>query len=192
MLKIKLESNNGYENENLIKLNEALTLLENIVNSQRFKDAVLNFRSDKTEGGTFHFIMYTKWKRHRIDLTRYTNQEIYEKVMRGNESNGTDCFMVFNLTLERGSGGSTVGYTDSNNNIHTYTTDFHDMKVGEFAAHIFHEYTHTIEFQHSQTNGFDSLRDCFSVPYALGNLVEFIATGNCGYGCEYPNLNSSS
>lgn len=185
MLKIKLESHNGYEGDNLKQLNESLTLLESVLNGQQFKDSVLNFKSAKTEGGTFHFIAYTKWRGRRIDLKRYSNQEIYDKVMKGNETNGTDCFIVYNLTLERGSGGSTVGYTDNDGNIHTYTTDFHEMSTGEFASHLFHEYTHTIDFEHSQTNRNDSLRDCYSVPYALGNFVEIITTGSCSYNCKY-------
>lgn len=184
MLKIKLNSHEGYQGENLIKLKESIELLENIVNGQNFKDSVLNFKSGKTEGGTFHFIMYTKWRRRRIELQRYTNQEIYNKIMSGNETDGKDCFIRFDLTLKKGSGGSTVGYT-TNGKIYTYTSDFIEMTTGEFAAHLFHEFTHTIDFDHSPSNRNDSLRDCYSVPYALGNIIEIIATGKCSYKCKY-------
>lgn len=185
MLKIKLKSHQGYNGENLEKLNESLVLLEGTLNGQQFKDTVLNFKSDKTEGGTFHFIMYTKWRNRRIDLEKFTNQEIYDKVMAGNETDGIDCFIVYNLTLEKGAGGSSVGYTDANGNIHTYTNDFLEMTTGEIAAHLLHEYTHTIGFEHSQSNRNDNLRDCYSVPYALGNFVEIITTGKCTYDCIY-------
>ncbi|KIA98516.1 hypothetical protein OA88_20500 [Flavobacterium sp. JRM] len=185
MLKIKLESHRGYEGKNLKNLNESLLLLESVLNGQNFKDTVLKFESDKTEGGTFHFITYTKWRSRRTDLPIYSNQEIYDKVMKGNETDGSDCFIVYNLTLERGSGGSTVGYTENNGNIHTYTSDFLEMTSGEFAAHLFHEFTHTIDFEHSPSNKNDSLRDCYSVPYALGNFVEIITTGSCSYKCKY-------
>ena len=184
MLKFKLKSHKGYEGENLKRLKQSLTLLESVLNGQKFKDTVLNFKSNKTEGGTFHFIMYTKWRGRRIDLKRYSNQEILDKVMKGNETDGTDCFIVYNLTLERGSGGSTVGYTNNDGNIHTYTTDFNEMENGEFAAHLFHEYTHTIDFEHSPSNRNDSLRDCYSVPYALGKFVEILTTGHCSYKCN--------
>ncbi len=185
MLKIKLVSHNGYEGEYLAKLNESLALLENIVNGQQFKDRVINFKSDRTEGGTFHFIKYTNWNGKRINLTRYSNQEIYDKIMKGNESNGTDTFIVFKLKLQSGSGGITVGYTDQFGNIHTYMNAFLKMSVAEFAAHLFHEYTHTTQFSHSETIRFDNLRNCYSVPYALGNFIEIIATGSCRYRCKY-------
>ena len=93
MLKIKLESHNGYEGENLKQLNESLTLLESILNGQQFKDTVLNFKSAKTEGGTFHFIAYIKRRGRRIDLKRYPNQQIYDKLMKGNETIKPDHFI---------------------------------------------------------------------------------------------------
>jgi hypothetical protein len=185
MLKIKLQSFDGYKDDNLKKLQESVALLETTLNGDPFRDTVLSFKSEKTEGGTFHFIMYTKWRGRRIELERFTNQEIFDKVMQGNETGGTDSFIIYNLTLEKGAGGSTVGYTDSKGNIHTYTSDFHEMSAGEFAAHLFHEYTHTIDFSHSPSNRNDKLRDCYSVPYALGNFVEIILTGECAYGCKY-------
>jgi hypothetical protein len=185
MLKIKLNTYNGYQGKDLENLKKSIELLVQTLNGNEFKEKVLNFKSDKTEGGTFHFISYTKWRGRRVDLKRYTNQEIYDIVMKGNETDGTDSYIVFNLTLEKGSGGSTVGYTDSKGNIHTYTTDFQEMSVGQFAAHIFHEYTHTIMFEHSPSNRNDSLRDCYSVPYALGNFIEILTTGENSYGCPY-------
>lgn len=185
MLKIKLESHNGYVAENLQKLKDALSLLETVVNGNEFKQKVLNFKSDKTDGGTYHFIMYTKWRSKRIDLKRYTNQEIYDKLMLGNQTVGNDNIIIYNLSLEHGSGGSTVGYTDKNGNIHTYEGDFNEMSIGQMAAHLYHEYTHTVDFEHSPSNRNDQLRDCYSVPYAIGNFIEILTTGTCEYHCAY-------
>lgn len=182
MLKIKLESHKRYEGENLEKLTKALTLLESTLNEQEFKDKVLNFKSDKTEGGTFHFIKYIK--RQRTELKRYTNKEIYDKVMAGHATEGENTIIKLNLVLKKGSGGSVVGYRKGGK-IYTYKKDFLKMSHGKLAAHIFHEYTHTIGFKHSKKDKRDPLRNCFAVPYALGNLVEIITTGSNTRNCTY-------
>ena len=182
MLKIKLESHKRYSGANLTKLQSALRLLQFTLNSDEFKAKVLNFNSDKTEGGTFHFIKYRK--RQRIELQRYSNEEIYNIVMAGHETVDGDSFINLNLVLKRGSGGSVVGYRKGGK-IYTYKTDFLEMTHGKLAAHIFHEYTHTIGFKHSKKDKRDPLRNCFSVPYALGNFVEIITTGGNTRNCEY-------
>lgn len=187
MLKIKLVAHKGYKENDLEKLKESLLLLEETVNGEPFKDTVLNFTTDKTEGGTFHFKKYRK-KRKVTKLKRYTNQEIYDKIMEGNENDGMNGFIVLNLELEKGSGGKTVGYKATDGSIHTYTTDFREMKPGRMAAHIFHEYAHTLGFKHSKKEKHDALRNCYSVPYALGNFIEILTTGGCSRKCDYvPN-----
>jgi len=182
MLKIKLESHKRYKDGSLDKLTIALALLETTLNQQEFKDKVLNFKSDKTEGGTFHFIKYIK--KRRTELQRYSNKEIYDKVIAGHGTEGKDTVIKLNLVLKRGSGGSVVGYRKGGK-IYTYKTDFLEMSHGKLAAHIFHEYTHTIGFKHSKKDKRDPLRNCFAVPYALGNIVEIITTGSNTRNCIY-------
>ncbi|MFT5780167.1 MAG: putative SprT family Zn-dependent metalloprotease [Crocinitomicaceae bacterium] len=186
MLKIKLESHIGYTGKNLDKVNEAIEHLEDTLNSTAFEHKVTHFKSDKTEGGTFHFITYTKWRGRRTDVTRYSNQEIFDKVMNGTETSGEDGVIAFKLKLERGSGGGVVGYTyKSDGIIHTYTKDFNGMDSKEFAAHIFHEYCHLLGFKHSKSTRKDPLRNCYAVPYALGNFISILTYGKSPHGCVY-------
>lgn len=187
MVKIKLKTHQGYEGNNLTKLKDSLAILEKTLNQNDFKDKVFNFKSDKTEGGTFHFIKYKRkfiFGRTKIRLKKYSNQEIYNKVIEGTSSDGVDSLIELNLVLKSGSGGDVVGYT-KNKKIYTYTTDFLGMSKAKLAGHLFHEYTHLKGFSHSKSNKIDPLRDCFSVPYALGNIIEILIGGSNSRNCDY-------
>jgi hypothetical protein len=110
--------------------------------------------------------------------------------MGGHRREGKDSFMDLKLTLSIDKKDGVVGETDSNNVTTTYIEAFNRMNEGELASHYAHEYTHTLGFQHSDNNQCDPKRDCQSVPYATGNMIEIILTGRCWYGCTYPTLNA--
>jgi hypothetical protein len=187
MLKANLISAQNYTGENLAKLNRSLHLIESALNSDRFKQALLNFTiPDGIK--SFHFKTFKCRfligpKESQLPL--HANSQVYEKIMKGNAANGVDTLINFKVHLRPGEGGSTVGSTGGDDIIHTFEGDFNRMSDGRFAAHLVHEYCHTIGFSHSFSNRCDKLRDCFSVPYAIGNIVEIILTGanrdNCAY-----------
>lgn len=185
MLKANLHHQDNYKGADLDKLNHALQLIETIINGEKFKTAVLNFK-------TFQFIRYKCFlgkKIKAIHLDEYTNEELYQELMKGHRQQGNDTFMDLKLRLSEGGGGSAVGETNGDDVITTYRTAFDRMNEAELAAHLTHEWTHTMGFEHSFSNACDPTRDCLSVPYAIGNIIEIILTGKCWYGCKYETLN---
>jgi hypothetical protein len=185
MLKANLLNSKNYQGTDLDKLNRTLSMLETSVNSEKFQAAILNF-----EG--FEFVRYKclgPVKFRKIHLKQFSNAEVYDKIMKGHRQENTDSFMDMQLVLSEGNGGSAIGETDGNDVTTTYRSAFLGMKDGEFAAHLMHEWTHTLGFEHSFSNNCDENRDCLSVPYAIGNIIEVILTGNCWYNCKYANLN---
>ena len=127
-----------------------------------------------------------------VQLPEFTNQQIFDILMKGHRQAGAnaDTCMDLQLVLSTASAGSAIGQTDDNGVTTTYQSAFDSMDDGEFAAHLTHEWTHTLGFSHSYSDTCDSTRNCLSVPYAIGNIIEIMSTGKCWYGCTYPSLNN--
>jgi len=185
MLKANLKDKGSYKGADLDKLNRSLALLESTINSDKFKTAVLNFKS-------FQFVRYKCFfgmKASTIQLKKYTNTEVYDILMKGHRQDVTNSYMDLKLTLSEKKERSAVGETNGYDVTTTYRAAFDRMTESELAAHITHEWTHTLGFEHSFSNNCDPTRDCLTVPYAIGNIVEIILTGKCYYGCKYETLN---
>ena len=169
MLKLNLIKTTGYDEPRLLKLRGALAPVENILNSQQFKDAVLNF----TTNGELTFSFKKNWFK---SFDTYTNEEVYKMIMQAHElhDNIMDGSVDLYLDLKEGSDGNVVGYgLPGDEIIHTYKEWFDnpDRKNQEIANHIIHEWCHKIGFEHAQQPWQDINRNN-SVPYAIGNLVE--------------------
>jgi len=185
MLKANLIHTGTYLGDDLAKLNRSLQLLETIINGDKFKQAVLHFK-------TFEFVRYKCFLGARvktIQLQSYTNDVLYEVLMRGHRKEGDDTFMDLKLELSGQGGGSAIGETNGDDITTTYRAAFNRMSEAELAAHLTHEWTHTMGFGHSYSDKCDSTRNCLSVPYAIGNIIEIILTGHCWYSCRYETLN---
>lgn len=181
MLIANLLHTDTYKGEDLDKLNSSLQLLESAINSDKFKTAVLEFRS-------FQFVRYKCFlgrKFRTIQLRKYSNEEVFGLLMGGHRCEENNNFMDLLLELSEKNNGSAIGVTDGNDITTTYRSAFNRMNEAELASHIAHEWTHTIGFEHSFSNSCDSTRDCLSVPYAIGNIIEIILTGKCWYDCKY-------
>lgn len=181
MLIAKLVDHGKYEGNDLAQLLRTLTKLQNTVNSDQFKDAVLGFSG-------LHFDTYKclyTLRRKRMKRKTYTNEEILARILKGRRQEGGDTYMDLKLTWKPGSGGRVVGST-SKDRTTTYYDDFKSFSEERMAAHVMHEWMHVIGFHHS--HGLcDPKRDCYSVPYAVGNLVELLLTGECRNDCPYNN-----
>ena len=184
MLNANLISTGSYTAVEKEKLDRALNLVETTINGEKFKQAVLNFE-------TFQFVKYKcgLFKRSAISLHKYSNTELYEILMKGRREENGNGYMDLKLTLGTGGSKSAIGFTSSNNVITTHRSAFNRMSETSLAAHITHEWTHTMGFEHSFSKRCDSTRNCLSVPYAIGNIIEVILTGKCWYGCRYETLN---
>jgi hypothetical protein len=167
MLKINIASSQGFSSEQLKKLTVAKDGLQSALNSEKFEQAVLNFTFDNNK--TFY---YRKNLFGRFIDPPYTIKEVFEIIMTGNESPGNaapnqmDLYLVLLPTINPG----VIGYGNpGSKEIYTYRNWFESLSVAEYAAHITHEWSHKLGFDHSQNH---TRKRKFSVPYAIGDLAE--------------------
>lgn len=148
----------GYSKEGQDKLSKAEALIVKVVNSEEFKEKILNHTY---EG-----------KKTFVDNDGLSNEQIFKKLFEGAESLMPAVNYQMDLTavyyFSRLS--STIGYTYpdvmkvyTNGKYHNYYT------ACEVAGNLFHEWLHKIGFGHAAK--YSSSRD-YSVPYAVGYILE--------------------
>lgn len=168
-LTIKLHSLTNASPEVTTKVNQALNLIEGVVNTPTFRDRVLNMTykiGSKTYAG------YTQ--------TEMTPTQVLQDIDKAEENfaGGTDG--VIDLFLdsyyER---SSTIGYTSpSDKYIHMNQYIQGSYTVAQTAGNIFHEWLHKVGYGHSRRH--NSYRP-HSVPYKLGYmLAEMVASKMAG------------
>jgi len=182
MLRANVSSHEGYAAADLDRALEGLKLLEEVINGEPFQQAVLQF-------GTFQFDVFeaTPAGLQRIARPARTNREVLDTLLNGRRTDGTDTYMDLHLRLVQGRDGRLVG-EEKAGLITTFSTDFEEMLPGERAGHYLHEWAHVLGFHHSHCHDCDPGRNCFSVPYALGNLLVYFTTGRMPFKCDYPFL----
>jgi len=156
MFKVKLQAKHGYDTaEYQAKIQKAISVFEKVVNSEEFKEEVLNYEF--------------RGKKQFVDNLGLSNQQVYNKILAGAEygtkaDNKADLFLFLDKRQRNG-----IGYTYPGcNNIYTYEWFFKQAEVNEFAGHIAHEWCHNLGFDHD----FRRTRKCkHSVPYAIGNII---------------------
>ncbi|HEX2617286.1 MAG TPA: hypothetical protein VHL57_07065 [Flavobacteriales bacterium] len=180
MLHANILGHEGYTDADLERAREALRILEDMINSARFRQAVLAFDA-------FQFDVYapTAEGYARVQRPARTNVEVLTTLLNGKRTEGADSFMDLHLKLEQGHNGHVVG-EELNDVITTYSDDFEKLLPGERAGHYLHEWAHALGFHHSQCHDCDPGRNCYSVPYALGNLMVYFSTGRMPFHCSYP------
>lgn len=181
MLHANVIGHDGYTDQDLQRALEALALLERTINSAPFQQAVLDF-------ATFQFDVYEPLDggtAQRIERPRRTNQEVLDTLLNGMRRAGGDTFMDLHLRLIAGEHGHVMG-SEVHDIITTYGTDFEKLTPGERAGHYLHEWAHALGFHHSHCHDCDPGRNCFSVPYALGNLMVHFTDGRMPFHCDYP------
>lgn len=153
-LKINITPTN-YNEAQTAKLNEAIEVLAQIMNSENFRQAVISK------------------KKFTNNLGR-TNQEIYDHIMTGQELHNPTSIgsMDFSVTMYYSS-GKVVGYTyPMASVVHTNSKFYNKYGKCEIAKNLGHEWTHQLGYTHS------SASDSDSVPYSVGNIIyELCKTG---------------
>jgi hypothetical protein len=136
---------------------------------------------------SFHFKTYKPrlFGRKETQLKEYLNEEVLRMILNGQSGNGVVRYMNFKVELLPGDGSVREDEANNGDIIHTYEGEFKRMNDTKFAAHLAHEYCHTIGFSHSENPKCDEFLHCYSVPHAIENMVEIILTGisleKCGY-----------
>jgi hypothetical protein len=153
----------GYSAAERAKLDRAMVKLGAVLSSREFRDAVLSH----TYGGKPGFANDAR-----------APAEIYAVIRAAKEryTDAADGEVDLNLSLrslswfQRG----VVGYTSEDSD--TITTNrrfFSGFDEAEVAGHLGHEWLHTLGFEHDFKA---TARRPFSVPYAVGDLIETLAS----------------
>lgn len=162
-LTVKQEEIKGFTGANLTKLKSALTILEKVVNSEEFKERVINFKNKDGE-------------RAFASNKDMTNEEIYEHFMEGREDlqHDTPYEMNYFLRLYKSPWynpwSKVIGYTTPDSNVINMNQKyFSSFKTWDVAGNLAHEWTHKIGFDHKSASEHDS------APYAIGYIVRELA-----------------
>lgn len=150
----------GFNQESMKKLEMAFWVLEEAVNSDEFRDRVINFKN-------------TKGERRFASNKGMTNEEIYEHFMEGREDlqKDTPYEMNFYLKQYHRPWSRVIGWTSGNiNTININWKFFKNYRPHEVASNLAHEWTHKMGFDHVSAKEHDS------APYAIGYIVGDIAS----------------
>lgn len=150
----------GFSAESQEKLKKAFWALEEAVNSEEFKDRVINFKNSKGE-------------RSFASNKGMTNEEIYEHFMEGREDlqPNTPGEMNFYLKQYYRPWSRVIGWTSGNiNTININWKYFKNYGPHEVASNLAHEWTHKMGFDHVSAKEHDS------APYAIGYIAGDIAS----------------
>jgi hypothetical protein len=162
-IQVRLQKLEGFSTAEQDKLAQAAGVLERVLNSVEFREAVLSHRFQGKEG--------------YADGSGMTNQQIYEAIRSGKESfeQTADGEVDLNLNLRALSWfqRNVVGYTtESSDTVTLNRRFFSSYTPAEVASNLCHEWLHKLGFEHDFRS---TARRSHSVPYAIGDLVEKLA-----------------
>ena len=163
MLRINIIEYNNFDSEQAKKLFKAMGLFEKAINSNFFKQSIINHKF--------------KNKRRFLYNKGMTNEQIYNSIMLGAETLNpiqdfeADLYLNLDKSARR---GRIIGYTNKNTNqIFTYESWFNDKPVYEYSGHIAHEWCHKLGFEHHKNPNYQRQ---YTVPYAVGYLIREISS----------------
>lgn len=145
----------GFSGASLEKLDKAFELLEVVVNTEEFKNRVINFVNKKGE-------------RQFASNKKLSNEEIFKIFMSGEETlqPTTTGEMNYFVSLYNARFSKVVGWTNAKiNTINVNWKFFKNYEANDVAGNLAHEWTHKIGFDHASASEHDS------APYAIGYIV---------------------
>ncbi len=150
----------GFDGDKGAKMEAALRVLEDVVNSEEFKEKVINFKNKKGQ-------------RAFASNNGLSNEDIYAKFMEGRETlqPNTPNEMNFFLKLYHKPWSRVIGYTSASTNlININWKYFKGNSVDNVAANLAHEWVHKIGFGHKSASEHDSAP--YGIGYIVGQLVK--------------------
>lgn len=151
----------NFPQEQEAKVHLAVDLIKKVVTSPEFKERII---AHTFEG-----------KKGFVDNRGLSNEEIYQIILDGSETlkPGKNGRMDVELELYENP-SRTIGYTyPHTSRIWMNTKYFNKYSPVQVADNLFHEWLHKLGFDHALK--YSKSRN-FSVPYAIGYLVEELAT----------------
>lgn len=145
------------------KLDQAVTVLNQVLNGPDFKDRILNF----TYNGQKAF----------VQNNGMSNQQVYDFLMSGAEQypvvTPANDLADVNLTIYYPpfwkAFSSAVAFTsESDPYLHIYNRYYNKASIPEISNTIIHEWTHKMGFDHDFNS---TAQRPYSVPYAVGTIV---------------------
>jgi hypothetical protein len=151
----------GGNEKDQAKVMAAIALLDTVINSIEFHDAVVcHVWNDEL---TFS------------DNQGLSNNQIYDVLMSGQEVLNPDLDYTWNINLHLYTKrfSKAIGYTYPNVTwVKSNLRFLRSMSIAEIAGHIAHEHCHKLGFKHDFKK---TKKRPFSVPYAIGNIVSTLA-----------------
>lgn len=145
----------GFDAASTEKVEKAFEVMEKVVNSEEFKNKVINF-------------VNSKGKTEFASNKGLTNTQIYERFMEGKEDlqPNTPNEMNFFLKLYYKRWSKVIGWTNGDiNTININWKFFKNFKPSDVAGNLAHEWIHKLGFGHKNAKEHDS------APYAIGYIV---------------------
>lgn len=183
-LKVHLDALKGFSDDDTTKIDQAAAVMEKVLNSDDFRQAVIGFTYQNKPQFSNNEIADAGGHTIAHDMT---NQQIYDTLMASRETylNNTDLIAHLNLTLYSPpfyKKWSVVGYGyPGKPQIFMNQNYFNSYSVADVAGNIAHEWTHKLGFDHDYNR---TPNRPYSVPYAIGCIVEKLggsqATSDCG------------
>lgn len=150
---IIIESN--FDSISMLKLNESSKMLEKVINSEEFKNEVLN-------------------EKFRIGNHKLSSQDIYDLIMSGKDNyknKPADYSIDLRVKLfDEYAGSGNFGFTNMNTRVtrtHRCYIQQNDTKC--YTSHLAHEYMHQIGFVDKRNLFFKKTN---SVPYKIGRIID--------------------
>ena len=150
----------NFPQEHEAKVYQAIDLIKKVVSSNEFRERIL---AHTYEG-----------KKAYVNNKGLTNEEIYQLIIDGSETLQPEKNGRMDVELELYNNSSTtIGYTyPDTTRIWVNTKYFDRYTPVQVADNIFHEWLHKLGFDHALK--YSKSRN-YSVPYAIGYLVEELA-----------------
>lgn len=150
------------------KLDQAITVLNQVLNSPELKEQVLNF----SYNGHLGF----------VQNNGMSNQQIYDFIMSGAEqfpsvqpaNNLADMSLNIYYPPFWKAFSSAVAFTSpSDAYLHIYNKYYNNASVAQISNTVIHEWTHKMGFDHDFNS---TAQRPYSVPYGIGNMVNDLVT----------------
>jgi hypothetical protein len=167
-LRINVLSKTSFTTAQTQKLNQAVTILNQVLNGPDFKDKILGF----TYQGKQQF----------VQNNNLTNLQIYDLIMSGAErlpkvtsaDQSADMYLSIYYPPWYKRFSSAVAFTYANDpKLYIYNNYYNGASLADLSETLVHEWVHKLGFDHDFNS---TARRPYSVPYGVGSVINDLVT----------------